>query len=91
MDYYLLLFCVALVFVAWSYFQSEENKRRIIHALQLRGATNITLSARWFDGDKTTTTYDVSYTNREGYSYQTVCKIQTEIFSNNEIFWRDPP
>ncbi|WP_348251907.1 hypothetical protein [Leptolyngbya sp. FACHB-1515] len=80
-----------LLVVLWMYFQSEDHKKRIIHALQVRGARDITVSTRWFDGDKTTSTYDVTYINQQGQSCQTVCKISTGFFSDPEIFWRDLP
>lgn len=87
-----ILWIIAVLLVlAWLYYQSEEHKKRIIHALQVRGATNITVSTRWFDSDKTTSTYDVTYLNQKGKSCQTVCKISTGFSSDPEIFWRDPP
>ncbi|NJL22614.1 MAG: hypothetical protein HC895_20255 [Leptolyngbyaceae cyanobacterium SM1_3_5] len=80
-----------LLVVWWMYSQSETHKTRIIHALQVRGARDITVSARWFDGDKGTNTFDVTYVNQQGQFCKTVCKIGLGVLSDPEIFWRDPP
>ena len=93
MDSFFILFIIIFIIVAlvFSYFESEEHKKRISGYLYARGATNITVSKVWFDMDKDTSTYDVEYTNSQGTYCRTSCKIRTGLFSSGEIYWRDPP
>ena len=71
--------------------QIKQHKQGIRDYLYARGATNITISTLWFDRDRDTSTYDVQYWNSQGTYCRTSCKIGTNLWSNGEIYWSDPP
>jgi len=54
-----------------------------------KGATDITISLVWFTHDRDTHTYNAQYT-LEGQPRLNRCKIRHWLWSDQDIYWKDP-
>jgi hypothetical protein len=75
----------AIGIVAWA--RHSEARARVLGALGRVHASNVKLSADWFDADRDTMTYDVEYTTRDGRRHSNRCKVAMHVGSDQGVYW----
>ena len=96
MDWHILLpLGLVILVIALCVFNARRrtriDKQRITEFLTTKGATNITISTKLFDGDEDTDTYFVEYTDNHGKEHRNRCKINNGLYSQDDsLYWRDP-
>ena len=53
-------------------------------------ATDINISADWFDFDRDTLTYDVSYRLPSGERQENRCKVSIRLGAVDDVYWQRP-
>lgn len=60
---------------------------RIEAAVRAKNATDIRVASNWFDFDRDTLTYDVTFTDSAGQTQKRRCKVAMRIGADGELFW----
>jgi hypothetical protein len=58
--------------------------------LSRRKASDITITNDWFDFDRDTLTYDVSYRMPSGERQENRCKVSIRLGADHEVYWQRP-
>ena len=58
--------------------------------LKSRKASNIMISPDWFDFDRDSLTYDVSYAMPSGERQENRCKVAIRLGADHEVYWQKP-
>jgi hypothetical protein len=58
--------------------------------LKRRKAGDITIAPRWFDFDRDTLTYDVSYVMPSGERHENRCKVSIRLGADHDVYWQKP-
>jgi hypothetical protein len=82
---------LALITYVLSRRRAKKDTQLIIEYLAQKGATDIVAKWDQHGGDRGNQAYDIEYTDRKGERRTTGCKVSSPLFSDGEIYWRDPP
>lgn len=58
--------------------------------LQARGANDIAITPDWFDFDRDTLTYDVTYVDSKGQRQTNRAKVGIRPFADRSVYWQQP-
>ena len=58
--------------------------------LTRRRATDIQITADWFDFDRNTLSYDVTYRAPSGERRENRCKVGVGLWADNALYWSEP-
>lgn len=88
---YIFLYIFLIAFLIILYFYSvSEAKKNIAAFLQKRGASDIDVYHEWFDFDRDTLTFTVTYVSYLGNKLTARCKLQILFTSVSEdVFWSE--
>lgn len=78
------LLAVAAFFI-WN--RHTDAVARIEGALRAQHATDIRIAQNWFDFDRDTLTYDVTFSDSIGQSQHRRCKVAIRFGADGELFW----
>ncbi len=77
-------------FVVWaSFLGNEAEMERIRTHVHQKGGTVVDVSYLWFEGDRDTRSYDVSYRGPNGRLYTNRCKIRSGWTRDDALYWRE--
>ena len=68
------------------YYTNEKNNKNIRDYLEKKGCQVIDIEVVWFDRDRDTNTYHVTYIDEEGNPCRRTCKIR---YRDSDIYWKD--
>lgn len=78
-------------FISWAFMLGNDaEKERIRTHIHRMGGTMVDVSYLWFEGDRDTHSYDVTYRDLNGRMYTNRCKIRTSWTSDDALYWREP-
>ena len=67
-----------------------RSRALIESELKARHATDIEIASDWFDFDRGTLTYDVTYTDASGRRTRNRAKVAIGRLADRHVYWRDP-
>lgn len=86
---YVNIFLIAALLFLYFYFV-KDAKQKIKSFLQSRGATDIEIYHEWFDFDRDTLTFSVTYVSYLGNILTTRCKLRVLFASvSDDVFWSE--
>ena len=87
-----LLAFVAAASAAGLFIRSRNVKSRALIESELKAhrATDIAIASDWFDFDRGTLTYDVTYTDASGRRARNRAKVAVGRLADRHVYWRDP-
>ena len=86
---FVMIFAVSLLI---SYLFAEAQKTHVRRSLTDAGCTPVSISWRFFGGNRGSFTYDVVYLDRNGMEQTTSCKVNSGvIFGGNDVYWKQSP